>query len=146
MFLVIIDSHSKWIQVFLMKSATSAATVCYLRQLIAQFGIPETIVSDNGTQFVATEFKEFCQQNGIRHIQTAPYHPSSNGLAEWAVQVFKHGVCKQSSGSIHDKIARVLFQYRTTPHSTTGITPAELLLGRKLRSRLDLLKPILNRR
>ena len=141
MFLVVIDSHSKWIEVFPMKSATSAATVRYLRQLIAQFGIPETIVSDNGTQFVATEFKEFCQQNGIRHIQTAPYHPSSNGLAERAVQVFKHGVRKQSSGSIHDKIARVLFQYRTTPHSTTGITPAELLLGRKLRSRLDLLKP-----
>ena len=141
MFLVVIDSHSKWIEVFPMKSATSAATVRYLRQLIAQFGIPETIVSDNGTQFVATEFKEFCQQNGIRHIQTAPYHPSSNRLAERAVQVFKHGVRKQSSGSIHDKIARVLFQYRTTPHSTTGITPAELLLGRKLRSRLDLLKP-----
>lgn len=124
-----------------MKSATSAATVRYLRQLIAQFGIPETIVSDNGTQFIATEFKEFCQQNGIRHIQTAPYHPSSNGLVERAVQVFKHGVRKQSSGSIHDKIARVLFQYHTTPHRTTGITPAELLLGRKLRSRLDLLKP-----
>ena len=141
MFLVVIDSHSKWIEVFPMKSATSAATVRYLRQLIAQFGIPETIVSDNGAQFVATEFKEFCQQNGIRHIQTAPYHPSSNGLAERAVQVFKHRVHKQSSGSIHDKIARVLFQYRTTPHSTTGITPAELQLGRKLCSRLDLPKP-----
>ena len=44
-----------------MKSATSAVTVRYLQQLIAQFGIPETIVSNNGTQFVATEFKEFCQ-------------------------------------------------------------------------------------
>ena len=65
MFLIIIDSHSKWIEVFAMNSATSAATVRYLRQLIAQFGIPETIVSDNGTQFVAAEFKEFCQLNGI---------------------------------------------------------------------------------
>ena len=55
-FLVIIDSHSKWIEVFAVKSATSAATVRYLQQLIAQFGIPETIVSDNRTQFVATEF------------------------------------------------------------------------------------------
>ena len=58
-----------------MKNATSAATVSYLHQLIAQFGIPETIMSDNGTQFVATEFKGFCQLNGIRHVQTAPYHP-----------------------------------------------------------------------
>ena len=44
-----------------MKNATSAATVRYLKQLIAQFGIPETIVSDNGTQFVSAEFKEFVE-------------------------------------------------------------------------------------
>ena len=55
--------------------------------------------------------------------------------------MFKHGICKQSSGSIHNKIARVLFQYCTTPYSTTGVTPAALLLGRKLCSRLHLLKP-----
>ena len=146
MFLIVIDSHSKWIEVFAMKSATSAATVRYLRQLIAQFGIPETIVSDNGTQFVAAEFKEFCQRNGIRHVQTAPYHAASNGLAERAVQLFKQAIRKQSTGSIHDKIARVLFQYRITPHSTTGISPAEMLLGRKLRSRLDLLKPNLEQK
>ena len=75
-----------------MENATSTATIRYLRQLFAQFGIPETIVSDNGTQFVSVEFKEFCRLNGIRHVQTAPYHPSSNGLAERAVQVVKQGV------------------------------------------------------
>ena len=57
------------------------------------------------------------------------------------MQVFKQGIRKQSSGTIHDKIAKVLLQYQMTPHSTTGITPAELLLGRKLRSCLDHLKP-----
>ena len=124
-----------------MNSATSAATVGYLCQLIAQFGILETIVSDNGTQLVAAKFKEFCQLNGIQHVQTALYHLSSNGLAEQAMQVFKQGIRKQLTGTIHDKIARVLFQYRMTPHSTTGVTPAELLLGRNLCSLLDLLKP-----
>ena len=124
-----------------MNSATSAATVGYLRQLIAQFGILETIVSNNGTQLVAAKFKEFCQLNGIQHVQTALYHLSSNGLAEQAMQVFKQGISKQLTGTIHDKIARVLFQYRMTPHSTTGVTPAELLLGRNLCSLLDLLKP-----
>lgn len=103
-------------------------------------------MSDNGTQFTAAEFKEFCQLNGIRHVQTAPYHPSSNGLAERAVQVVKQGIRKQSTGSIHDKIARTLFQYRITPHSTTGTTPAEMLMGRRLRSRLDLLKPNLEQK
>ena len=86
-----------------MKNATSAATVRYLKQLIAQFGIPETIVLDNGTQFVSAEFKEFCRMNGIRHVQTTLYHPSSNGLVERAVQVFKLGIRKQSTGSIYVK-------------------------------------------
>jgi len=64
MFLIIIDSHSKWIEVFPMTNATSSSTIRYLRQLFAQFSIPETIVTDNGTQFVSTKFKEFCRLNG----------------------------------------------------------------------------------
>ena len=48
------------------------------------------------------------------------------------------------SGTLSDKIARFLFAYRNTPHSTTGVSPAELLMGRKLRSPLDLLKPDLH--
>ena len=48
------------------------------------------------------------------------------------------------SGTLSDKIARFLFAYRNTPHSTTGTTPAELLMGHKLRSPLDLLKPDLH--
>ena len=71
----------------------------------------------------------------------APYHPSSNGLAERAVEVFKQGMRKESNGTIGDRIARFLFQYRITPHTTTGLPPCEMLMGRKLRSRLDLLKP-----
>ena len=89
MFLVVIDSHSKQIEVFSMKIATSAATVQYLKQLIAQFGIPEIIVSDNGRQFLVAEFKEICQMNGIKHVHTAPCHSSSNRLVERAVQVLK---------------------------------------------------------
>ena len=46
-----------------------------LRTLFLNFGIPESIVTDNGPQFAATEFKEFCRSNGIRHILIAPYHP-----------------------------------------------------------------------
>ena len=148
MFLVIIDAHSiaKWIEVFAMKKATSSATIKYLRQLFAQFGIPETIVSDNGTQFVSADLKDFCRLNGIHHIQTAPYHPSSNSLVERAVQVFTKGISKQSTGTLNDQISRLLFQYRITPHSTTGISPAEMLIGRRLHSRLDLLKPSMEQR
>ena len=59
-----------------MKNATSAATVQFRKQLIAQFKIPETIASNNGTQFVSAGFKDLCRMNSIRHVQTALYYPS----------------------------------------------------------------------
>ena len=146
MYLIVIDAHSKWIEAFPMTSATALTTIQHLRVLFAQFGVPEVIVSDNGSQFVAAEFQSFCRMNGIRHIQIAPYHPSSNGLAERAVKVFKQGIRKLTEGTVNDRIARSLFQYRITPHTTTGVSPAEMLMGRRLRSRLDLLKPSVEQR
>ena len=70
-----------------------------------------------------------------------PYHPASNGLAERAVQIVKKGLRKIAHGSMRTRLAQVLLTYRLTPQSTTGISPSELLLGRRPRSRLDLLKP-----
>ena len=87
---------------------------------------------------MAEEFQQFCQVNGIRHIKVAPYHPSSNRLAERVVQVFKQGFYKSVRGTASDRISRFLFQYQLTPHSTTGVSPAELLMGRSLHSNLDL--------
>ena len=146
MFLLLIDAHSKWIEVYPMASITAKATIECLRHVFAQLGLPEKVVSDNGPTFVSAEFKDFLQRNGVKHITTSPYHPSSNGLAERAVQTFKNGLRKMKDGSLRTKLARFLFFYRTTPQSTTGISPGELLFGRKLRSPLDLLKPDLHHR
>ena len=141
MFLVIIDAHSKWIEVFPTTSATSSATITMLQSTFARFGLPETIVSDNGSCFVSDQFKSFLSQNGIKHITSAPYHQSSNGLAERAVQILKTGLRKNTSGSLQTRIARILLAYRSTPHSTTGVSPSELLIGRRIKTRLDLVKP-----
>ena len=140
-FLVLVDAHSKWIKVFPMSSTTFLAVVERLRVLFAQFGIPQAIVTDDGSAFVSQEFKSFLQSNGIKHVTSSPYHPASNGLAERAVKTFKTGLKKMTDGTTLDKLSRFLFAYRNTPQTTTGVSPAELLLGHRLRSRLDLLKP-----
>ena len=78
MVLVLIDAHSKWIEAVCTLSATSSAVIEELRTLFAQFGIPETIVTDNGFCFVSAEIEALFENNGIKHITSAPYHPASN--------------------------------------------------------------------
>lgn len=134
MVLIIIDAHSKYIEAI-------PTSIEELRTLFARFGIPESIVSDNGTCFTSEEFQQFLKGNGVSHILSAPYHPATNGLAERAVQVVKRGLRKVTQGSLQNRIATVLFSYRLTAQSTTGLSPSELLLGRRPRSRLDLLRP-----
>ena len=141
MFLVLIDAYSKWIETFVTSSSTSSTVIHHLRATFARFGLPETIVTDNGTCFVSGEFEAFLKSNGIRHVTSAPYHPASNGLAERSVQIIKRGLKKESKGDIHTRLAKVLFNYRISPQGTTGVTPTELLLGRKVRTRLDLMLP-----
>ena len=141
MFLVVVDAHSKWLEVIPTTGATGAITVAHLRSLFATHGLPVNIVSDNGPAFISEEFKEFCKLNGISHTFTAPYHPSSNGLAERAVQTFKGRIKKMNPSNLRKSLDRFLLNYRTTCHSTTHQTPSSLLMGREVLTGLDLLKP-----
>lgn len=94
--------------------------------------------------FVSRELKEFLSRNGIRHVTSAPYHLSSDGLAERAVQILKGMVRKRKEDTLKDKVSRALFCCREMPQTTTGLSPAELLVGRKLPCTLDLIHPDLN--
>ena len=141
MFLIIIDAHSKWMEVHAMNSTTSAATCDKLRQTFACHGLPVLLVTDNAPNFTGREFTEFLRKNGIKHILTSPYHPASNGLAERAVRTFKEGMKKMTHGTSETRLARFLLKYRITPQTTTGVSPAQLLMGRRLRTHLDLMCP-----
>lgn len=99
MFLVVVDAGSKWLDVS-MSAITSAQTIEKLQALFATHGLPKTIVTDNGSSFVSSEFKQFCNKNGIVHITSSPYHPQTNGLAERGVQTFKQGVKRMEGGTL----------------------------------------------
>ena len=127
MFLVVIDAYSKWLEVIPTFGCSSKVTVSKLRHIFCTHGIPDIIVSDNGTAFTSEEFKDFITKNGIRHITSAPYHPATNGLAENAVKNFKTAL-KKCEGSKDEILHRFLFDYRIMPHITTGVPPCELLM------------------
>ena len=89
MFLVVVDAHSRWLEVERMNTTTSEKTIETLQKLFARYGIPAQLVSDNGSQFTSEEFQQFLKKNRIKHITSAPYHPTTNGLAERSVGSFK---------------------------------------------------------
>jgi len=141
MWLVIVDAHSKWPEVFdLASNSTSQSLISRIRDTICRYGIPEQIVSDNGTQFTSEEFKRFCELNGIRHSTSSVYHPRSNGEAERFIQTFKDAM-KAADGDKALALQKFLFFYRVTPHTTTGRLPCEVLQGRSLHTTLDLTYP-----
>ncbi|XP_043209502.1 uncharacterized protein K02A2.6-like isoform X1 [Amphibalanus amphitrite] len=112
-----------------------------LRSLCTSFGLPDTVVTDNGPAFVGREFQQFVKRNGIRHVTTAPHHPASNGLAERYVREVKCALKKSVDVSLHLRVANWLMKQHTTASSTTGVSPAYLMFGRELKTRLQLLHP-----
>lgn len=107
--------------------------------------MPETLVSDNGTQFTSAEFAEFCCANGIQHITTALFHPQSNGQVERFVDTFKRATKKirEGKGSMQEALDLFLLTYRSTPNPSApnGASPAEAMFGRQIRTNLELLRP-----
>ena len=129
----------------IVNNANTTNTIEHLRSLFATHGLPEMIVSDNGSVFTSFEFQDFCVKNDIKHVKSAPYPPASNGLAEWAVQTFKEAMKRADpQEALSTQMSRFLFKYCLTPHSTTGTSPAELLLGRHPRSDSSFMRTVHN--
>ena len=133
MFLIVVDAFSKWPEVVQMSSTTATGTIKELTRIFAQQGFPKVLVSDNGTQFTSQEFQSYCQQHGIQHIRSPPYHPQSNGQAERFVGTLKRTFQKlRGEGATSDVIQKFLWTYRSTPclSSPGQKTPAENCIGR----------------
>ena len=142
MILITTDTYSKLIYAQIVNTVTASVTIEHLQTLFAKHGLPEVVVSGNGTQFTITEFEELMRKNGIRHVRVSPYQPPFNEMAERTVKTLKEGLKKCGNiESLQCRISPVLFHYRITSNSTAGVPPAELLFGRRIRSHLDQVKP-----
>ena len=143
-YLVLVDAYSKWPEVVPVVPPTTSKTLEVLGQIFSQHGLPELIVSDNGSQFTSREFQLFCHQYNICHMRSPPYHPQSNGQAERFVDTFKRALLKaKGEGASAQILQRFLLVYRTTPNDATPNqqSPAEALMGRKLRTIHDAMIP-----
>lgn len=141
-FLVLVDAKSKWPEMRILKQAPSSqSTIKLLEDIFSFHGYPEILVSDNAAIFKSEEFSLYCKERGILQIFSAPGHPATNGLAERYVQILKSKLEKMKLHSVSDQIQQILHIFRATPLSC-GQSPAELYFHRKMRIRLDALKPV----
>ncbi|UYV76611.1 hypothetical protein LAZ67_14001442 [Cordylochernes scorpioides] len=137
-YLVVIDYYSRFPEVVQLDRLTANVVVRGCKSIFARHGIPETVVSDNGTQFgAAREFSNFARQYGFTHVTSSPRFPQSNGMAEAGVKIAKLILKKNQDPSLG------LLDNRSTPLEN-GYSPAELLMGRKLRTTLPIAPENLN--
>jgi hypothetical protein len=131
-YLLVVDYLSRWIEIRQLRALTSNAVVSAIKDIFSIHGIPDLVISDNGPQFSSQEFRTFAQNYEFHHTTSSPRYPQSNGEAERAVQTVKKLLKKSPDPQL------ALLQYRATPLAN-GFSPAEILMGRKLQTKLPLL-------
>ena len=139
---VVVDYFSRYIEVSVMKSITTKTTCVFLDEIFTRHGFPYSITSDQGTQFTSKEFAEYCAKNGIRHYTTITYWPQANGEVERQNRSLQKiiQITQLKKGDWRKELLQYLLMYRSTAHSVTGKSPAELLFNRKIRDKLPTLK------
>lgn len=126
-YIVVVDYYSQFIEIANLPTLTTSTTVERLKVIFARFGVPEILVTDNGPQFASTDFANFAQDYGFSHTTSSPRYPQSNGETERAVRTVKQLLSKSPNPQ------KALLAYRATPLAH-GLSPAQLLMGRRIRS------------
>lgn len=141
-YIIIIDAFSKWVFVKHMINITTNMTIKVLREYFSMWGIPSKLVTDNGTSLCSEEMEKFLKMNRVIHIKTPPYNPSTNGAAENMVRTFKNYLKKcDKNTDIDTNVYKFMLSYNSTIQCSTGVSPSELHIGRKLNTSFDNLLP-----
>nr|KYP51927.1 Retrovirus-related Pol polyprotein from transposon 17.6 [Cajanus cajan] len=131
--IVAVDLFTKWIEAEPLASISAHQVQNFLwRNVITRFGIPHTLVTDNGLQFTDRRQNEFLKGLGVQHRVTSVEHPQTNGQAESANKVILAELKKrlgEAKGTWAEQLPEVLWAYRCTPQSTTQETPFRLVYG-----------------
>lgn len=136
--LVVIDYYSRYYEYDILQSTTAEKVINSLENIFSRHGLPISIRSDCGPQYMSAQFQAFCQENGIEHVKTTPKWAQANGEVERQnSSLMKRIRIAQSEGLDWKKeLRKYVTIYRSVDHSTTGKSPAELLFKRKIRGKL----------
>jgi transposase InsO family protein len=134
--LVAIDKFSKWIEAVPVTNQEATTVVKFFESIIYRYGVPNSIITDNGTIFTSGEFQDFAKELGIKIKYASVAHPKSNGQVEKANRLVCAGLkkrllrpLKHAAGAWVEELPSVLWSLQMTPNSSTGYTPIFLLFG-----------------
>ena len=136
--LVVIDAYSRFPEVAIINSTAGGGTIKELSRIFSTHGLPAVIKSDNGPPFFGEEFKVYMRDNGIQHQKITPLWPQANGEAESFMKPITKAIrsAHAEGRDWRKELYRFLLNYRATLHSSTGISPAKLLFGREIATKL----------
>ena len=139
--LTLIDLASRYPEALLLKTITAEEVADGLVELFCRHGVPRRILSDQGKQFKSALFQQLCAKLKVDKFQSSPYHPHCNGVVErfhgTLVPMLQKALSKKVDWAAQVKYC--LFAIRCAPNRSTGYSPFEILLGRDVRSPLDLI-------
>lgn len=138
--LVFVDYFSRWVELFPMRTAIARTIATILRtEILTRYGVPDFILSDRGTQFVSSIFKELCEKWSVTPKLTTAYHPQTN-MTERVNRTLKCMIASYVDEN-HKKwdqyLPELRFALNSAVQESTGMSPAELQLGRKLQGPMD---------
>ncbi|XP_038699645.1 uncharacterized protein LOC119996937 [Tripterygium wilfordii] len=130
--LVAIDYFTKWVEANSYAKVTSNVIARFLRKdIVCRYGVPERIITDNGTNFNSKIVNDLCEQFKIKHHNSSPYRPKMNGAVEAANKNIKKIIQKMTENykDWHEKLPFALYGYRTSVRTSTGESPFALVYG-----------------
>jgi ribonuclease HI len=132
-FVLAMDYFTKWVEAIPLKKVTSENMVEFVKEhIIYRFGIPQTITTDQGAQFVSLEFREFAKSMGIKLFNSSPCYAQANGQVEASNKIMiklKQKKIDQKPKRWHSVLNEALWAYRMAPHEATKTSPYELVYG-----------------
>ena len=125
--LVGIDYFTKWVETEPLTNIRDVDAKKFLwKNIVTRFGVPNTLISDNGLQFDSKSFKRYCCELGITNRYSTPAYPQGNGQVEVVNKVIANELRKRlddAKGRWVEELPHVLWTYQTTPRRSTGETP-----------------------